>query len=134
MTPTTTTATRSRVPASVWAAAVLLTVLPLVSLGGAVYFTFVFEGGVPLAAGLPFVAVFAAVSVTGVVSGAGLVRGFAPAWRGAVAYVVAMALWTLAKLVVWHETEAVVFGVAALAIGALLLTPATRRHVAEADR
>jgi hypothetical protein len=129
---TTTTITRSRVP--VWAAAALLTVLPLVSLGGAVYFTFVYEGGVALAAGLPFVAVFAAVSATGVASGVGLVRGLPLAWRAAVAYVVVMTLWTIAKLVVWHETEAVVFGVAALAIGALLLAPATRRHVAGPDR
>ena len=131
----TTTATAPiRTPITAWAAAVLLTVLPLVSFGGAVYFTFFYEGGASLVAGLPFVAVFAAVSATGVAAGAGLVLGRPAAWRAALAYVVAMTLWTAAKLVVWHETESLVFGVAALAIGALVLAPATRRHVAGADR
>ena len=134
MTTTAPAPTRTRTPFTVWTAAALLAVLPLVSLGGAVYFTFFYEGGVSLVAGLPFVAAFAAISATGVASGVGLVRGLPAARRAALGYVVAMCLWTVAKLVVWHETESLVFGAAALAIGALVLAPATRRHVARADR
>ena len=126
--------TRTRIPVTVWTAAILLTVLPLVSFGGAVYFTFFHEGGVSLVAGLPFVAAFAAVSATGVAAGAGLVRGLPAAWRAALGYVVAMTLWTAAKLLFWQETESLVFGAAGLAVGALVLAPATRRHVAGTDR
>lgn len=125
--------TAARTPVAVWVAAALLTVLPLVSSGGAVYFTFFYEGGTSLAAGLPFVALFFAISATGLAAGVGVVRGFESAWRAAMGYTVAMLLWTVAKLVFWHETEALVFGAAGLAVAALLVTPAARAHVAEPE-
>jgi hypothetical protein len=129
-TATSAPATARPVPIPVWLVAGLLTVLPLVSCSGAIYFTFVYEGGTSLAVGLPFVAVFVAISATGVAAGVGVVRGFAVAWRAAIGYAVAMSLWTVAKLVFWHELEALAFGAAGLAVAALLATPAVRAHVA----
>ena len=61
----------------------------------------------------------------------GVVRGVATAWRAALGYCAAMVLWTVAKLVFWHETEAVVFGLAAVVVASLLVTPAARRHVTD---
>jgi hypothetical protein len=77
---TTPTTAASRTPVAVWGAAGLLTVTPLVSSGGAVYFTFFYQGGTSLAAGLPFVVVFFAISATALAAAVGVVRGFGTAW------------------------------------------------------
>jgi hypothetical protein len=136
MTSTTSTfAPGRRAPATVRIAAALLVLLPLVTAYGAFYFTFVYDGGTdePLLGAL-FVAFFWAVSGTGLAAGIGLLRGGRRAGRIVLGYCLAMTLWTVAKLVFWHETESVVFGVAALTVAALTLAPATGRHLQESSR
>jgi hypothetical protein len=67
------------------------------------------------------------VSVIALAMGAAFVTGAARVLRGnpagariLLAAAAAQVLFTIAKLVVWHETEAALFGLVALAIAALL--------------
>lgn len=113
----------------------MLVVLPLVTSYGAFYFTYLYEGGTDagLLGGL-FVAFFWAVSATGLKAGLGLLRGNRRAQAVVLSYCLAMVLWTVAKLVFWHETEALVFGVAALVVAALSSSPSARAHLEERSR
>jgi hypothetical protein len=60
-----------------------------------------------------------------------LLRGSRVAWRTLIGLMVVFEVgFSTVKLVVWHETEALLFaGAALLVVTPLLLAPATRRHV-----
>ena len=126
---------RVRSPWTVRVVAGLLVLLPLVTAYGAFYFTYVYDGGSdagPL--GALFVAGFWAVAGTAVASGIGLLRGSRRAQRVILGYCAAMTLWTVAKLVFWHEVESLVFEVVTVAVAGLTLAPGTRRYLDEVSR
>ncbi len=115
-----------------WTVKVLSTVvllLALVTSYGAIYFSFYFEDPDPGLGSWVFVIVFLAINVVAAASAVGLVRGSRLSWQLLVGYGVLGILWCIAKLVFWHETEALVFGAANVAALALLAARPTRRHV-----
>ena len=118
---------------SPWTVQVLSAVtllLALVTSYGAIYFSFYFENPDPGLGSWVFVTVFIAINVVAAASAVALVRGSRLGWKVLVGYGVLGILWCIAKLVFWHETEAVVFGAANVAALALLASPSTRRYVA----
>ena len=96
--------------------------LALVTSYGAIYFSFYFEDPDPGLGSWVFVIVFLAINVVAAASAVGLVRGSRLAWQVLVGYGVLGILWCIAKLVFWHETEALVFG----AVDVPALAPARR--------
>ncbi len=117
---------RTRPPATIFAAAVLLVLQALVSSAGLLYFG-VFAGGDS------GVAVFAVVGValhaTGLATLPGLFRGARTPWLLAIGYAWSYAFWSIYKVFAEGETESVGFLVVALALLALLVAPATRRRI-----
>jgi hypothetical protein len=111
-----------------WSARALLAA---VTTYGAIYFSFFFENARVSAGIIVFVAAFLAVKATEVAAAAGMLRGSRVAWRLLLGLMVVFEVgFSTVKLVVWHETEALLFaGVALLLVTPLLLAPATRRHV-----
>jgi hypothetical protein len=118
-----------RRPTLVRLAASLMSLLAVGQAYGAFYFSVVFQQPEVRAASVVFVALVWALSATALAAAVGLLRGHRYAHRLALAYVGWHIAFTAAKLVFWHETEAVAFGVAAVALLALLAAPATRRYV-----
>lgn len=111
---------RSTRPAAVVAALVLVCAIAVVTTGGAIYFSlFWAEAPAPSFWTVLFATGFAAVSLLGVVAAVALAGGSERGRRGVIVYATFGILFTLAKLVWWQETEAVVFG--ALDIALLLL-------------
>jgi hypothetical protein len=107
-----------------------LTVLhALVTSYGAIYFSFYFEDPDPGLGSWVFVTVFLAINVLATASVVALVRGSRLGWRALVGYGVLGILWCIAKLVFWHETEALVFATVDVAVLALLAAPRTRGFV-----
>ena len=128
---TTQTITRSRAPLAARTAAALSVLLAAVTAGGAVYFSF-FAPNARAGAGIVvFITAFLAIKATEVAAAAGVLRGSRLAWQILVGLMVVWEVgFSIVKLVVWHETEALLFaGVALLVVTPLLLAPATRRHV-----
>jgi len=130
---TTQTITRSRTPLTAIAAAVLVGLLAAVTTGGAIYFSLFYPNARISAGIIVFVAAFLAVKATEVAAAAGVLRGSRLAWRLLVGLMVVWEVgFSIVKLVVWHETEALLFAVVALlVVTPLLLAPATpprRRH------
>ena len=117
-----------RCPTSVWLAAGATTLLAVVQSYGAYYFSFVFEQPQVRASSVVFVALVWALNATALAAAVGLVRGRRLARRIALGYVGWHVAFTAAKLVFWHETEAVGFGVVSLGLLALLCAPASRRY------
>ncbi|WP_435745835.1 hypothetical protein [Nocardioides sp. SYSU DS0663] len=112
-------------PAVVVAAFVLILALAPVTTGGAVYFSlFWAEAPAPSVGTVLFAVGFATVSALGVMAGVALARGSERGRRGVIAYATFGILFTLAKLIWWQETEAIVFGVVDVA---LLLLVSSRR-------
>ena len=109
--------------------AVLTTLLVLVTSYGAIYFSFYFEDPDPGLGTWAFVTVFLAINVTAAVALAGVLRRSPRARTVLVGYGALGVLWSIAKLVFWQETEALVFGLVNLACIALLVAPSSRRHV-----
>ena len=93
----------------------VILLLALVTSYGAIYFSFYFEDPDPGLGSWVFVIVFLAINVVAAASAVGLVRGSRLAWQVLVGYGVLGILWCIAKLVFWHETEALVFGAANVA-------------------
>lgn len=118
---TTSLAERHRTrPASAVAALALTLAIAGVTTGGAIYFSlFWAEAPDPSVWTVLFAVGFAAVSVLAVVAAVALARGSERGRRGVIAYATFGILFTLAKLIWWQETEAIVFG--ALDIVLLLL-------------
>jgi hypothetical protein len=119
----------TKAPWTVKVASALTVLLALVTSYGAIYFSFFFEHPDPGLGSWVFVIVFIAINVVATGSVAALVRGSRPGWSLLVGYGVLGVLWCIAKLVFWHETEALVFGAANIAVLALLAAPRTRRFV-----
>ncbi len=104
-----------------------LTVL-LASVGtyGAIYFSGL-DGYDPVDA--TFLSMYGYLSLIGVVSVIAQWRGSATGRAGVIAWGIFMALFTLVKLVTIQETEAIGFGVVALIVVGLELSPPTRRFL-----
>jgi hypothetical protein len=81
-----------------------------------------------LAAGLVLVAVYWSVNAIGVAGSIGLLRGRALGRTILVGYGVLEFLFSLAKILIWHETPAFLFASLSLVLIALAAAPATRRH------
>jgi len=118
---TTTLAPRHRTrPGAVVAALLITLAIAGVTTGGAVYFSlFWAEAPAPSVWTVLFAVGFVAVSTLGGVAAVALARGSERGRRGVIAYATFGIIFTLAKLIWWQETEAVVFG--ALDIVLLLL-------------
>jgi hypothetical protein len=123
---TTSLAPRHRTrPGVVVAALVLILAIAGVTTGGAIYFSlFWAKAPAPSVWTVLFAVGFAAVSALGVVAAVALGRGSEGGRRGVIAYATFGILFTLAKLIWWQETEAIVFG--ALDIALLLLVSGRR--------
>lgn len=107
-------------PAAVVVAAVLTLAIAVVTTGGAVYFSLFGAEAPTLSVWTVLFAVgFAAASALGVVAAVALTHGSERGRRGVIAYATFGVLFTLAKLIWWQETEAIVFG--ALDVALLLL-------------
>lgn len=112
-------------PATVVAALLLTVAIAAVTTGGAIYFSlFWAEAPAPSVWTVLFAVGFAAVSALGVVAAVALARGSERGRRGVIGYATFGILFTLAKLIWWQETEAIVFG--ALDIALLLLVSSRR--------
>lgn len=112
-------------PRAVVAALLLTLAIATVTTGGAIYFSlFWAQAPAPSVWTVLFAVGFAAVSALGVVAATALARGSERGRRWVIAYATFGILFTLAKLIWWQETQAIVFG--ALDI-ALLLLVSTRR-------
>lgn len=107
-------------------AALLLTLaIAGATTAGAIYFSlFWAQAPAPSMWTVLFAVGFTAVSALGVVAATNLTRGSERGRQGVIAYATFGILFTLAKLIWWQETEAIVFG--ALDIALLLLVSSRR--------
>jgi hypothetical protein len=121
--PTAVAGRRARPPAAVVAATALTLLVGAVSAFGSFYFALVYDNANPGPAAYAFVGVFWAATLVGMVGAVGLLRRAEQGRRALLGYCGAQLLWTLAKLVVWHESEALVFG----AVTAVVLLAARSR-------
>lgn len=98
-------------PVAAVATLVLTVAVAGVTTGGAVYFSLFWPEAPDLSVwtGL-FALAFTTVSALGVAAAASLARGSERGRRGVIAYATFGILFTLAKLVWWQETEAILFG------------------------
>jgi len=112
-------------PAAATAALVLTPLIAAVTSGGAVYFSLLWSQAPPVTVWTVLFAVaFVAIAIAGIIAAIALARGSERGRRGVIAYATFGILFTLAKLVWWQETEAIVFG--ALDV-VLMLLVSTRR-------
>ncbi len=112
-------------PTAVVVALLLTLAIAAVTTGGAIYFSlFWAQAPAPSVWTVLFAVGFAAVSALGVVAATALSRGSERGRRWVIAYATFGIVFTLAKLIWWQETEAIVFG--ALDIALLLLVSSRR--------
>jgi hypothetical protein len=127
------TAVRRRPPAPVVAAVVITAILMAVNSFGLVFFGLFVGPEVNPDAGSPSAVAFAAVglgySITALASLPGLWRGRRPAWHVLTCVIAAMVLFACYKIFAEGEIDSAVFLAADLVVAALLVLPATRRHV-----
>lgn len=121
-----TRATSVRRPATVIIATVLTILLASVGTYGAVFFSGL-DGYDPVDA--TFLSMYGYLSLIGVVAVIAQLRGSATGRAGVIVWAIFMALFTVVKLVTIQETEAISFGVVALIVVGLELTPPTRRFI-----
>jgi hypothetical protein len=74
-------------------------------------------------------AMYWSANAIGVAGSVGLLRGRALGRRILIWYAVYEILFSLAKLLIWHETPSFLFGGLSLVLIALVAAPATRRYV-----
>ena len=127
-TPATSTEAR-KAPWTVKVLSAVTVLLALVTSYGSVYFSFYFENPDPGLGSWIFAITFIAINVVATAAVVALVRGHRLGWQVLVGYGVLGILWCIAKLVFWHETEALVFGAANVLTLGLLAAPRSRRHV-----
>ena len=120
---------RGRPPVPAIVAAGLQMLVATVTTIAVFYFGLVDAAKPPLAEGLAFVAVYWTANAVGTAGSIGLLRGRALGRRVLIGYAVYGILFSLAKLVIWHESTAVLFGAIDIALIALAAAPATRRYV-----
>jgi lysylphosphatidylglycerol synthetase-like protein (DUF2156 family) len=135
-TRTTTTGVRARAPWTVHVAAVLLTVMNLVTCFGAVYFGTHDDPTRPASAPAPgslaawaLIVVLVGYALTALVCVPGLYRRSRTAWAVALGFVAAHFLFGSLKFLGLGEDAALLFVVVDLVVAAALLAPQTRRHV-----
>jgi hypothetical protein len=128
---TTQTLARTRTPVTAVAAAAVTGLGAAVTGYGAVYFSLFGPGARVSAGSVLFATVFLAVKATAVASAAGMLRGSRTAWQVLLGITAIGEIgFSIVKLVVWHESAALLFGgVSLFVVIPLLLAPATRRHV-----
>lgn len=123
--------TDTRPPAAAVATLVLTALLATTTSAGAVYFSLLWSQAPAVSVWTILFAVgFVAVAVVGVAAAVALVRGSERGRRTVIAYATFGILFTLAKLIWWQETEAVVFGAGDIA----LLLLASRQGVRDWTR
>jgi len=120
-------ATRTRPAAAALASSLLTGLVAAFTGAGAAYFAG--EGGYTVD-GLTFLVAFESLSLLGLVSAVALARRSALGRAGVVAFGLWMSAFSAFKVGYVHETESLVFGVAALAALALALTSSVRAYVA----
>ncbi len=127
------TAVRHRPPVPVIAAAVIIGVRMAFGTFGLVYFGLFVSADVYPGVGSPSAVAFTAagllVTITALASLPGLWRGRRAAWHLLTCALSAMFLFGCYKIFVEGEVDSVVFLAVDLLSAALLLLPATRRHV-----
>lgn len=112
-------------PVSVIAVLALTVLIAVVTTGGAIYFSLLWdEAPDPSVWTVLFAVAFAAISMMGVAAAIGLARGNEHGRRGVIVYATFGILFTMAKLIWWQETEAILFG--ALDIALVLLVSSRR--------
>jgi hypothetical protein len=112
-------------PMAATVALVVTSLIAVVTSGGAVYFSLLWAQAPPVTVWTVLFAIaFVAIAIGGVLAATALARGSERGRRGVIAYAAFGILFTLAKLVWWQETEAIVFG--ALDVVLLLLVSARR--------
>jgi hypothetical protein len=115
-----------RSPWTVKAAIAAVSLLALVSSYGAIYFSMFYADVDPGIGSYVFVTLFVAANITALVSATVLRTGSRRAWQVLLGWSGAAALFTLVKLVFFHESDAVVFGVVTAIVVTLLTAPRTR--------
>ena len=111
----------------------LTTLVAVVTSGGAVYFSLLWSEAPEVTVWTVLFAVaFVAIAIAGIIAAITLSRGSERGRRGVIAYAAFGILFTLAKLVWWQETDAIVFG--ALDVILLLLVSGRRVRDWTADR
>jgi hypothetical protein len=120
-------------PVAATIALVLTPLIALVTSGGAIYFSLLWsEAPAVTVWTVLFAVAFVAIAIAGIIAAIALSRGSERGRRGVIAYAAFGILFTLAKLLWWQETEAIVFG--ALDVALLLLVSARRVRDWTADR
>ena len=119
---------RGRPPLTAVSAAALQFLYTAVTTFSVVYFGLIDAAKPPLAAGLAFVALYWSANAIGTAGSIGLLRGRELGRRVLLGYGVYGILFTLAKIFIWHESAAFLFGALDLALIALAAAPATRRY------
>ena len=118
----------SRPPVTAVAAAGLQLLFAVVTTIGVTYFGLVDATKPPLAAGLALVGVYWSVNAAGVAGSIGLLRRRALGRRILVGYGILELLFSLAKILIWHESPAFLFAALSLVLIALASAPPTRRY------
>jgi hypothetical protein len=119
---------RRRPPVSAVTGAGLQLLQAAVTTFAVFYFSLIDPAKPPLAAGLGFVALYWSANAIGAAGSVGLLRGRELGRRVLIGYGVYGILFSLAKLVIWHESAGVLFGAVDLVLIALAAAPATRRY------
>ena len=114
---------------TVVAAAALQFVFAAVTTFGVFYFGLSTARSLRSPSGSPLVAVYSSVNAVGVAGSIGLLRRRVLGRTVLVGYGVLEFLFSLAKILVWHESPAYLFAAVSLVLIALVTAPATRRYV-----
>jgi hypothetical protein len=119
---------RRRPPVTAVAAAALQLLYSVVTTVAVFYFSLVDAAKPPLAAGLGFVALYWSANAIGIAGSIGLLRGRELGRRVLIGYGVYGILFSLAKIFIWHESAAFLFGALDLVLIGLAAAPASRRY------
>ena len=119
---------RRRPPLTAVAAVALQLLFAAVTTGGVFYFGLIDSTKPPLAVGLTLVAVYWSVNAVGVAGGIGLLRRRGLGRRVLAGYGGLEFMFSLAKILIWHESPAYLFATLSLVLVALAAAPATRRY------
>ena len=119
---------RRRPPVTVVAAAGLQLLYAAVTTVAVFYFSLVDAAKPPLAGGLAFVAVYWSANAIGVAGSIGLLRRRELGRRVLVGYGVYGILFSLVKILVWHESPALLFAALDVVLIALAAAPSSRRY------
>jgi hypothetical protein len=117
-----------RPPVTAVAAAALQLLFAALTTFGVFYFGLVDSARPSLAVGLVLVGVYWSVNAVGVAGSIGLLRRRALGRAVLIGYGVLEFLFSLAKILIWHESAAYVFATLSLVLIALAAAPPTRRY------